>query len=135
MPYTLALMNGISLYGKSLKLDARTGAASEHNPYLEKLRQYRQTVSHQNMPTNKNYNVNLREPYEDQARRYDSRQYESRSESQRDYNQWNPYSPQSSHYNTGMPVTYPTQGRFQNSMPLTASYPQGIRGPWQRNHR
>lgn len=128
-------MNGISLYGKSLKLDARTGAASEHNPYLEKLFQYRQTVSLQSMPMNKNYNMSPREPYQDQPRRYDSRQYEPRPESQRDYNQWNPpYSPQPGHYNTGMSVTYPSQGRFQNSIPQT-SYPSGLRGPWQRNHR
>ena len=133
VPYTLALMNGISLFGKPLKLHARTGAASEHNPYLEKLMQYRQSVFHQNTPTNRNYNAN-RQPYDDQSHRYDSRRYETRPETQRDYNQWNPYSPQSSHYNVGMPVAYPSQSRFQNTSPQVA-YPYGNRGNWQRNRR
>ncbi|XP_042901780.1 splicing regulator RBM11 [Parasteatoda tepidariorum] len=37
--YAVALMSGISLYGRTLRLDARSGSV-EANPYLQKLQQY-----------------------------------------------------------------------------------------------
>lgn len=127
-------MNGISLFGKTLTLDARTGAESERNPYLEKLVQYRNSL-HQNL---RNYGSN--QQYDDKHRRYDSRRHDSRSDLQRpDYNTWNSYPPSSSAYNVRPPGGYPShgqnQGRFHpNSMPQSpVSYPYGNRNPWSRN--
>jgi len=139
VPYTMALMNGISLFGKTLQLDNRTGAESEHNPFLEKLNHYQNSLGHPNRVINRSYNQ--RETYEESNRRYDSRRYESRPETQRvDSNMWNKYPVSSSApYGIGPAVVYAphlqNQSRYvQNSMPQP-QYQYGNQMPWPRNHR
>lgn len=46
VPYAVALMRGVSLFGKHLRLEFRTGAESGGNPYLEKLISYQISVAH-----------------------------------------------------------------------------------------
>lgn len=49
VPYSIALMNGISLFGRPLCLNARSGS-NEPNPYLEQLQQYAFAASQRSMP-------------------------------------------------------------------------------------
>lgn len=139
VPYTVALMSDISLYGKALKLDVRKGTETEHNPYLEKLSQYRNCSPHQGQMYNRNYNSYQRDQYDDNSRRgYDSRRYDSRGEVQRRNPYPGPPPPPFGGQNAtnlyGSPMM--NQGRYQqNSMPQVA-YPLKQYGPpWPRNHR
>ncbi|CAL1282483.1 unnamed protein product [Larinioides sclopetarius] len=45
VPYSIALMDGLSLFGKSLHLNARSGSEAAPNPYKEQLRQYEISIN------------------------------------------------------------------------------------------
>ncbi|GFT83299.1 RNA-binding protein 7 [Nephila pilipes] len=78
VPYSVALMGGISLYGKPIRLDARSGSESAPNPYLEQLRQYQNSFSRQS------YNQNDNRRHDNRSRRHDSRSFVSRESSHYD---------------------------------------------------
>lgn len=74
VPYSIALMGGISLYGKPIRLDARSGSESMPNHYLEQLRGYNCSFNRQS------YHQNDSRRHDNRSRRHDSRRYDSRAE-------------------------------------------------------
>lgn len=141
VPYTLALLNGITLYGKPLHLDPREGAESERNQFVDQLMHFRSSSPFQSSPQHRYYTPS----HDDQSSR--SPNYETRREPQQgEPNQWNAYPTQSSPYNAGLeypplpsrlPHIYPSpvsnQERFIQNSPHSG-YSYGSRGNWSRNH-
>lgn len=64
-------MDGVALFGRTLRLDVRSGSANAPNPFLEKLRQYQRT--HQ--PDQRNSR-----PRQQDSRRQDARNEANRSQ-------------------------------------------------------
>ncbi|GFQ65331.1 RNA-binding protein 7 [Trichonephila clavata] len=77
VPYSVALMGGISLYGKPIRLDARSGLESVPNPYLEQLRQYEYSFKRQS------YHQTDSRRHDNRSRRHDSRSFAPRESSHR----------------------------------------------------
>ncbi|GFY59080.1 RNA-binding protein 7 [Trichonephila inaurata madagascariensis] len=77
VPYSVALMGGLTLYGKPIRLDARSGMESVPNPYLEQLRQYEYSFNRQS------YHQNDSRRHDNRSRRHDSRSFVPRESSHR----------------------------------------------------
>jgi len=122
VPYSIALMNEISLYGRPLRLDARS-VSDEPNPYIQRLEEYRMSVFQRGYQPNdrgygqqndNRYNQNdMRYPQND-SRHHDSRRHQSRVENPR----------------SNVPVIYPNfvqpflaQQLPQLQPPLVSAYP------------
>ncbi|GIX96953.1 RNA-binding protein 7 [Caerostris darwini] len=75
VPYAVALMGGLVLYGKSIRLDARSGSENAPNPYLEQLRQYENSVNQHS------FHQNDSRWHDNRSRSHNSRSYVPRENS------------------------------------------------------
>ncbi|KAF8770748.1 RNA-binding protein 7 like protein [Argiope bruennichi] len=75
VPYSIALMDGLSLFGKPLLLNARSGSEAAPNPYKEQLRKYEISLNQQS------YNQNDNWRHDGYSRRHDSRSHGQRESS------------------------------------------------------
>ncbi|KAG8187430.1 hypothetical protein JTE90_009503 [Oedothorax gibbosus] len=70
--YAVALMDGVALFGRILRLDVRSGSANAFNPFLEKLREYQRMSQRTHRSSQRD------------SGRQDSRRHDSRNDSRQD---------------------------------------------------
>lgn len=85
VPYTIALMEGVHLFGKVLNLQRRSGAENDDNPYLKAIREYQSSRSYSNNIENfRNRDYPLSRPYSDNTKNSHKRDHQLHSRSHSD---------------------------------------------------